>query len=330
MSKTLKEITDQKNELKEFFGNFVLNLEKTEIFSEIQKNLTDKVLFVGCGSSYNLALTISNYFERVLKIRTKAIPAGEVAFQKVPDLKEKGLAFLFSRTGNTTEVLLANDVLKRQNHRTIGITIEEESRLAKESDLPLVFPVREEAIVMTKSFSMILLSLMFLADKIAGNSTERFSELVGYSPEFFDISWKVIEKIDLKEHDHFVFLGMSEFFGVSLESALKCIEMSLTFSEAYSTFEYRHGPKALVKKGTLVFMQKVSGMDEQEKRLRKELESLGATVLEVGEGGDIPVSNDWRSAFLRTVPAQILGYQKAVSRGISPDKPPHLEKTVVL
>jgi glucosamine--fructose-6-phosphate aminotransferase (isomerizing) len=80
MSKTLKEITDQKNELKEFFGNFVLNLEKTEIFSEIQKNLTDKVLFVGCGSSYNLALTISNYFERVLKIRTKAIPAGEVAF----------------------------------------------------------------------------------------------------------------------------------------------------------------------------------------------------------------------------------------------------------
>lgn len=216
MSKTLKEITDQKNELKEFFGNFVLNLEKTEIFSEIQKNLTDEVLFVGCGSSYNLALTISNYFERVLKIRTKAIPAGEVAFQKVPDLKEEGLAFLFSRTGNTTEVLLANDVLRKRNYRTVGITIEEESRLAKESDLPLVFPVREEAIVMTKSFSMILLSLMFLADKIAGNSTERFSELVGYSPEFFDISWKVIEKIDLKEHDHFVFLGMSEFLELAL------------------------------------------------------------------------------------------------------------------
>lgn len=218
----------------------------------------------------------------------------------------------------------------RKGFKTVGITIEENSKLSKESDIPLVFPIKEEAVVMTKSFNMILLSLMFMADRISGSSVSPYGELVEYSERFFDISWKAVEGIDLKRYEHFVFLGVAEFYGVSLESALKCMEMSLTFSEAYSTLEYRHGPKALVDGGTLIFVQKVAGMDEQEKRLKRELESLGATVLEIGEDGDIPLSNDWRSAFLRTIPAQILGYQKASSRGVSPDRPPHLEKTVTL
>lgn len=329
MSVTLREITDQKHELKNFFENFVVNFSDRNILREIESSLTEEILFVGCGSSYNLALTASRYFERVLKVRTKVFPAGEVAFEKTPKLEGK-LAFLFSRTGNTTEVLLANEVLGRKGFKTVGITIEENSKLSKESDIPLVFPIKEEAVVMTKSFNMILLSLMFMADRISGSSVSPYGELVEYSERFFDISWKAVEGIDLKRYEHFVFLGVAEFYGVSLESALKCMEMSLTFSEAYSTLEYRHGPKALVDEKTLVFVQKVAGMDAQEKRLKRELESLGATVLEIGEDGDIPLSNDWRSAFLRTIPAQILGYQKASSRGVSPDRPPHLEKTVTL
>ncbi|PLV56921.1 SIS domain-containing protein [Thermotoga sp. SG1] len=329
MSLTLKEITDQKHELKTFFENFVINFPSRDIFEEIERKLSDEVLFIGCGSSYNLALTLSRYFERVLKIRAKAFPAGEVAFEKIPEIKGK-LAFLFSRTGNTTEVLLANNILRKMSCKTVGITIEEDSKLAKESDFPLVFPIEENAVVMTKSFNMILLSLMFMVDTISGLDVTSYRELVDYSEKFFDLSWKTIEAIDLKRYRHFVFLGMAEFHGISLESALKCIEMSLTFSEAYSTLEYRHGPKALVDENVLIFVQKVSGMDDQEKRLKEELESLGATVLEIGEDGDVPISNEWRSAFLRTIPAQILGYQKAFSSGISPDRPPHLEKTVTL
>ncbi|PLV58300.1 SIS domain-containing protein [Thermotoga sp. KOL6] len=329
MSVVLKEVRDQKIELKIFFEKFAQKIVR-RFLGELEKNLENEVLFVGCGSSYNLAFIVSQYFERILNLRSKAIPAGEIAFNKAPKIRDRGIAFLFSRTGNTTEVLLAKEILKSKGYTTIGVTIEKSSRIAKESDIPLVFPVEESAIVMTKSFNLILLTLMVAADELVGNSLELYKELVDYTEDFFDLAEKVVKDLSVQKYEHFVFLGMAEFFGVGLESALKCIEMSTTFSEAYSTLEYRHGPKALVGEKTLIFIHKVEDMNEQEKKLKEELKTLGATVVEIGESGDIPISNDWRSAFLRTIPSHILGYEKAIAKGLSPDNPPHLSKTVVL
>ncbi|WP_296907378.1 SIS domain-containing protein [Thermotoga sp.] len=326
----LKEIKDQKVELKTFFEEAVPKIIDHKFLETLKENLEKEFLFLGCGSSYNLAFIISHYFERVLGVKTKVIPAGEVAFNKASKIPDKGLVFLFSRTGNTTEVLMAKNILKRKGYTTVGVTIEQSSKLAKESDFSLVFPIEESAIVMTKSFNMLLLGFMIIADKLAGNSLKLYEELIDYVGRFFELSERFIKDVSLEKYDHFVFLGIAEFFGVSLESALKCIEMSTTFSEAYSTLEYRHGPKALTNENTLVFIHKVEGMDEQEKKLKKELENLRATVIEIGENGDVPVPNDWRSAFLRTIPSHILGYEKAVIKRISPDEPPHLSKTVVL
>ena len=147
----LKEIKDQKVELKTFFEEAVPKIIDHKFLETLKENLEKEFLFLGCGSSYNLAFIISHYFERVLGVKTKVIPAGEVAFNKASKIPDKGLVFLFSRTGNTTEVLMAKNILKRKGYTTVGVTIEQSSKLAKESDFSLVFPIEESAIVMTKS-----------------------------------------------------------------------------------------------------------------------------------------------------------------------------------
>lgn len=275
-------------------------------------------LFVGCGSSYNLSLTASQIMEKH-GYHCRVATGGKIL---VTDVAHKGgVAVLISRTGESTETVLASEKLRSQGWRTIGITCQPNSSLTKSCDESLVFEfANEKSVVMTGSFSAILYILL---RGIMDLKLSEFSEQVLYnSKEYF-------ESFSLKEFNHFVFLGYNEFFALSKEGALKLQEMALDRVEAHEPLEYRHGPKSTLTKETLIVVQSFG--TNLENKLAQDLKELGAFVVNIGKDLEIlvPQLNGFESP-LRLIPILVLGYKRAIIKGLNPDSPRNLTKSVII
>ncbi len=282
---------------------------------------SEVVYFVGCGSSHYISMIASRYLTGVTGLESKNIPAGEILFaydQSVSKSKNKA-AVLMSRSGETTETVKAAEVLKRSGIKTVGITIEEGSSLEKAVDLPVVVPIEEESVVMTKSFNAIVLMLQMTAEKLAGVDKSRTYESLLKDLEII-MDESEGSAIDFADGDRYVFLGIGPYEGVAREAALKLEEMSLTVVEALSTFEYRHGPKSLVEDGVNIV---IYGDGEEEKKLADELKSYGGRVILRKK-----LSGNFEDSFVQTIFAQFLGLEIAKRKGVDVENPRHLTKVV--
>jgi len=326
MSLVEKEIKEQVETLPltlEYMENY---LAKEKIPSFILES--DLIYFIGCGTSLYLSLSASRFFTLKTKKETKFLPGGEIFFASNENVGNKYLkksAILISRSGESTEVIKAGEVFRKMNIPTLGITLEPESSLTKISNVSMILPFREESIVMTKSFSGILLSLELISSYMIGEDFSAYKNLVKKVPEVIQRMEEEADKY--MNFKHYVFLGLGIEEGIARESALKLEEMSLSKVEAYSTFEYRHGPKSLVEEGFLVSIFR-RGLKEEED-LIEELESYGAKVITIGDDGDhIPISYLPESVFLKVLWGQILGLKIADYKNINVEIPRNLSKVV--
>ncbi|HEY8540947.1 MAG TPA: SIS domain-containing protein [Pseudothermotoga sp.] len=319
---TKEEILSQPGEFKKVLS--YLNQLPTSSFPYFLTD-SDVVYFVGCGSSYYLGISACKYFSRITGIETKAIPSGELLLSDMKSMistKLKYSAVMISRSGNTTETVVAAEKLNKIGIKTFGITLDGKSDLQKVCDLCLSLPLEEKSVVMTKSFSCMLLSLFFVSDKLSGKEP-KYDRLINDSSGFVSELCQLGEDQTLFKANHYVFLGSGIYEGIARESALKLQEMSLSMAEAFSSLEYRHGPKALVTKNTVIILY--ASKQHEEINLLNEMKELGAlTVLRPS------LVEDGRDAFLQVIFAQLLGLFIAKYKGLNPDQPKNLSRTVIL
>jgi glucosamine--fructose-6-phosphate aminotransferase (isomerizing) len=133
-------------------------------------------------------------------------------------------------------------------------------------------------------------------------------------------------------------IGRGLSFPTALEAALKIKEVSYIHAEGFAGGELKHGVIALIEEGTpcLVFAPEdetftdiISGA--------MELKSRGGYIVGVSSRNDpafdvhIPVAHVGDASPLATVvPAQLLGRELALARGLDPDKPRNLAKSVTV
>ncbi|HOH52652.1 MAG TPA: SIS domain-containing protein, partial [Fervidobacterium sp.] len=174
----------------------------------------------------------------------------------------------------------------------------------------------EESVVMTASFSAIL--RLFL------NGIKKFQL---NAEDYLEKYESLIQDELVNVKSHFVFLGYGERYYVSKESALKVEELSLDHAEFYETLEYRHGPIALLSEKThVVIFSQHQVANPFEVELQKDIESRGGSVHILTSLSDKP---KFEVQFLPLY-SQILGYKRAVIKGLNPDKPNGLSKSVIL
>lgn len=276
-----------------------------------------RYLFVGCGSSYNAGLIFSEILKQ-LGINAQALSAGEILINSKRDQISKNydtVVFL-SRTGTTTETIMAAETLKGKV-KSIAITCEKDTPLSTLCDTiyELDF-AREESVVMTASLSVILRLFLNGIEKLQINAEDYLEK---YESLIQD------ELVNVKSH--FVFLGYGERYYVSKESALKVEELSLDHAEFYETLEYRHGPIALLSEKThVVIFSQHQVANPFEVELQKDIESRGGSVHILTSLSDKP---KFEVQFLPLY-SQLLGYKRAVIKGLNPDKPNGLSKSVIL
>ena len=308
-------------------------------------------MFVGCGSSYYIALSAAAAWSSITGMRARAIPASELLL--FPDIvlagSENLAAVVISRSGRTSEAVRAAQLLeRREEHSRSGRTGTPDQPLEQTATatLPLL-PCDEQSTVMTRSFTSMLIGLQYLAACEANNSAllNWFSKLPGLAQKAMDSSASASPRLHCRSRQFadYVCLGQGPLYGLACETALKVNEMSVSYAQNFHTLEFRHGPKSIVGPETLViFLLSEQGYDA-ECEVLQEIKGLGGTTLTVTNradkraraASDLLVEFDFElPELVRLAPyvfaGQLTGLYTGLKKGLDPDNPRHLSRVVVL
>ncbi len=306
-------------------------------------------LFVGCGTSYYLAEAAAANWTMLTGRRARAVPASEILlFPDLLQLDATGLqAIVISRSGKTSEAVRAAEVLNHRGVPAFGITCVANSDLTRVCESTLAIAAADEqSLVMTRSFTSMLLALTYLAASLGetNDTSAAFDELSSRLGLQIDSYSDRVESFVAKHSfEDFIYLGQGPFFPIAREGCLKITEMSCSYAQAYHTLEFRHGPKSVVSPQTcLTFFLSESGMDAESEVL-SEMKALGGKVIGICNRTTDAVrrSCDLLFEFNLTVPepllaaasivpAQLLGFHAAIKKGLNPDEPKNLSRVVIL
>ncbi|PYV16854.1 MAG: hypothetical protein DMG21_10350 [Acidobacteria bacterium] len=344
--RTLSEILSQPRSWRECLN--ALDRQIPAVREKFQSSA--EALFVGCGSSFYVAQAAESCWTHLTGQKARAAPASELLLY--PELlapkPNACRPVLISRSGATSEILKAAEWLEvERNIRTLAISCSTRPPLGQIASQSLTLtPADEQSMVMTRSFTSMLLGLELLAASVAENhayrdSLQRLADQT--EPLVEGIRAGVESFVAAHEFEDYVFLGQGPFFGIASEAMLKVKEMSCSYSQCFHTLEFRHGPKAIVSPKVLVtFFLSETGA-EAEREVLEEVKGLGGVTMVVANRPERAVrrSADHLVALDLDVPefarpaaaviaAQLLGFYTGLKKGYDPDRPPNLSRVVVL
>jgi fructoselysine-6-P-deglycase FrlB-like protein len=257
----------------------------------------ERVAVLGCGTSLYVARAFASRREATGHGETDAFPASEF-----PATRSYDRVLAISRSGTTSEVVrLLEGLAGRRTSVITGVPSSPVVSLANDV-VPLAF-ADERSVVQTR-FATTTLALLraHLGDDLMAAVAEAESALT--------------EPVDASslQAEHFVFLGHGWSVGIAEEAALKLREATRSYTEAYPAMEYRHGPISIAGDGTLVWV-----LGSPDPTVADDARAVGATV---------------RTATLdpmaELVRVHRLTLALAERRGLDPDHPQHLTRSVVL
>jgi CRISPR-associated protein Cas5a/b/c len=256
----------------------------------------ERLMVIGCGTSYHIARAYAVLREAAAG-ETDAFAASEL-----PAGRAYPSVLAISRSGTTTEVLRA--LRAADGVPTAVITAVAGSPAVEAAGRSVVMEFADERSVVQTRFATSALALLRahlghdLGPVIAECEVALGAALPAEPTRFARIH----------------LLGRGWTVGVAEEGALKLREAARAWAEAYPALEYRHGPIALADSETLVCAMGDLGDDVLE-----DVAATGATVLDTG----------W-DAMATLVLVQRLAVALAVARGLDPDRPRNLTRSVVL
>lgn len=307
-------------------------------------------LFVGCGSSYYIALSAAASWGEITGLRARAVPASELLL--FPDLALAGsndiAAAVISRSGRTSEAVRAAEILGGERKiPTLGITCTPGEALEKICTRTVVLQaVDEKSTVMTQSFTSMLLALQYAAGVLAVKQTflkalERLPDLA--EPILAVLNPRIRDFTASYRFDDYIALGQGPFYGLACECALKLSEMSVSYGQSFHTLEFRHGPKSVVSAETLIMFLISETGRAAECTVLHEMKELGGTTLTIVNRADLRsrASSDLVVELGFEIPefarlaayvfaGQLVGLYTGLGKGLDPDNPRNLTRVVEL
>jgi len=307
-------------------------------------------IFVGCGTSYYLAESAAYSWTLLTGQPARALPGSEVLlFPKIIQAEgEEIQAVVISRSGRTSEAVRAAAALRKNlKVPTIGITCAENSELGKECDITIVLAAADEqSMVMTRSFTSMLIALQYLAARQMKNAefiADLWKMAEEFAPRVAAIAEQMQEFVRTHNFADYVFLGQGACHGLAREAALKVMEMSCSYSQFFHTLEFRHGPKAIVSPESCLTFFLSDATQETEAEVLGEMKEMGGVTVAICNratdklrwASDLLVEYNFAGNELAllaafVVPCQLFGFFNGIRKGLNPDSPKNLTRVVML
>ncbi|MCX4459099.1 sugar isomerase [Streptomyces sp. NBC_01340] len=272
--------------------------EQAEAHDDALPEAGERVAIVGCGTSFFMAQAVAALREGSGQGETDAFAASEF-----PESRSYDRVIALTRSGTTTEVLEILGRLRGRT-RTTAITADPETPVMDGADDLVALEFADERSVVQTRFATTALTLLrahlgLHTDAVVADAR---TALATPLPE------------GLVECEQFTFLGRGWTVGLANEAGLKMREASLAWTEAYPAMEYRHGPISITTAGTATWM-----LGEAPEGLAEQVRATGGRWV----AGEL-------DPLAELVRAQRLAVAVAAARGLDPDRPRHLTRSVVL
>ncbi|MFD1661668.1 SIS domain-containing protein [Streptomyces caeni] len=258
----------------------------------------ERVAVVGCGTSYFMAQAAAVLRERAGHGETDAFAASEFPYGRAYDR-----VVALTRSGTTTEVL---ELLGRLGGRirTAAITADPRTPVTDVADDPVVLEYADERSVVQTRFATTALTLL--------------RAHLGLHTDAVVADARTALDLPLPEGlagcSQFTFLGRGWTVGLAHEAGLKMREAAQAWTEAYPAMEYRHGPISITTRGSAVWMLG---------------DAPGGLAEQVRETGGLWVAGHL-DPLAELVRVHRLAAVVAAARGLDPDRPRHLTRSVIL
>ena len=335
---TEKEIMSQHEAL-------VITLEHILKQSELLKSFAEgkkKLVFMGCGSSFMVAKSCQNIFMTQKPACTFAVSGGDYILdpEYYRHVIDDSIVVIFSRSGLTTEILMAANIIKKQqNAKMLSVTMKKNNDLSKISDYDIALPwALDESVCQTRSVTNFYAAALLLCG-IFYENRELLSDVkavIGSNEEFKSCYRGVLEEIGRKNFDDVVILADGGLCGIAEEGVLAFNEISFVKGNYYNILDYRHGPKTLNDSKTLTIIVPRPSKNRYQEDVIEDIKACGGHVITVGEkdyteiGADYSVViegaklyESWGIPFIFV--AQMIALTKALKKNLNPDKPKGLD-----
>lgn len=315
----------------------------------------DRVVIVGCGTSWHAGLVAEYMFEELARINVEVEYASEFRYRN-PVIKENDIVIAISQSGETADTLAAIELAKSKGATIFGVCNVVGSSIARATHAGAYTHAGPEiGVASTKAFTAQVTVLTLMAIAVAKRkgtiSEETYRQLLieletipSKVDKVFENAAKIKEIAFIFTYArNFIYLGRGLNFPVALEGALKLKEISYIHAEGYPAAEMKHGPIALIDEDMpVVFLAtKDSSYEKIVSNIQEVKARKGRVIAIVTEGDtlipgmvdfviEVPNTHEILTPLVSVIPLQLLSYYIAVMRGRNVDQPRNLAKSVTV
>lgn len=353
---TLKEIKEQYEAASRAlsFGGRLITEEKVKLGglehqTEVLKRI-DNIIFLACGTSYYAAMLGTHYFKEICKFHSvQVIDGADFSAKDIPLFGNTALVLL-SQSGETKDLHRCIEIGLDADLFLLGIVNVVDSMIAREVHCGVYLNAgREVGVASTKCFTNQVIILAMLAVWFGQlhnthiNRRKEYIKNIRQLPQQIQKCIAITEKnkdalLDLLMKENLFILGKGKSEAIAKEGALKIKEISYIHAEGYSASALKHGPFALLNTEFPVIM--IAPEDEHYSKMQgvyEEVASREAPIIFITTAANCAYKNALIiprnrifDHLLCVIPLQILAYHLSLKKGINPDFPRNLAKSVVV
>ena len=336
----IKEIYEEPQVIKD-------TLSEAEKIKEIVSKFKNfnRICFVACGTSYHASLIGEYLIESQIGIPTEVILASEFEyFQKTLD--KHTLVIFITQSGETADTIKALKIAKKKSE-TLAIVNVVGSSITREADHVIYTRAGPEiSVAATKTYISQLICIYLLVAYLGENE-----KLLDNLYKISRLSEKILSREEqireiakkYKFARDFFYIGRGFNYPTALEGALKLKEITYIHGEGYPAGELKHGPLALIEDNIPVVGILPPGPSYRKTYNNlQEIKARGADMIILGANNDThlddiedkllfdPEIDEVLSPLLYIIDLQLLAYYISIEKGIDPDKPKNLAKSVTV
>ncbi|KAL9297060.1 hypothetical protein ACSQ67_022956 [Phaseolus vulgaris] len=313
-----------------------------------------RIVFIGCGTSYNAALAARPILEELSGVPVTMEIASDLLDREGPIYREDTAVFV-SQSGETADTLLALEYALENGALCVGITNTVGSAIARNTHCGVHINAGAEiGVASTKAYTSQIVVMVMLSLAIGGDTISNKARREAIIDGLFNLPNKVREvlkldqemkdlaKLLIAEQSLLVF-GRGYNYATALEGALKVKEVALMHSEGILAGEMKHGPLALVDENLpiVVVATRDACFSKQQSVIQQLHARRGRLIVMCSKGDassvcpnqscrviEVPQVEDCLQPVINVVPLQLLAYHLTVLRGFNVDQPRNLAKSV--
>lgn len=314
-----------------------------------------RVVFIGCGTSYNAALAARPFVEELTGIPVTMEVASDLLDRQGPIYREDTAVFV-SQSGETADTLLALDYALENGALCVGITNTVGSTLSRKTHCGVHINAGcEIGVASTKAYTSQIVAMAMMALAIGSDQISTQARRDSIISGLNNLSSNVSEvlKLDagmkelassLIDSESLLVFGRGYNYATALEGALKVKEVALMHSEGMLAGEMKHGPLALVDENLpiIVIATRDACFSKQQSVIQQLLSRRGRLIVMCSRGDasavcpsggscrviEVPQVADCLQPVINIIPLQLLAYHLTVLRGFDVDQPRNLAKSV--